>query len=205
VTDFRALLVQEPCWDTERPFVGGANAQVPGDCILQDREELILFCEWIERRRIRSYLEIGIWTGRLIAALHRIFCFDRVAACDPGLAVGFGLPLHLPPDAEVLWDRSDSPAYQSWRTTLGAIDLVFIDGDHSAAGVRRDYEINRASPHRFLAFHDIAGTNPATEGVRQLWHELDGFKLEIVRQYADHGLPDDATSGIGIWSATEQP
>lgn len=205
MTDFRALLVQEPCWDTERPFVGNASAEAPGDCILQDREELILFCEWIERRRIRSYLEIGIWTGRLIAALHRIFRFDRVAACDLGLAVGWGLPLHLPPDAKVLWDRSDSAAYQSWRTALGPIDLVFIDGDHSAAGVRRDFEINRACPHRFLAFHDIAGTNPATEGVRQLWHELEGFKLEIVRPYGAIGLSDDATTGIGIWSATERP
>ena len=199
--DFRAELAKEPCWGRRAEFLWRTRGAPLVDAMLQNREELILLCEWIEAHEIRSYLEVGIWTGRLVTTLQRLFCFERVAACDVGWAQRAGLPRHLPAEADFLEARSDSPEYLAWREAQPAFDLVLIDADHSYEAVKRDFELNRELPHRFLAFHDIANTHPAVVGVKQLWEELEGHKLELVRPLRCGAN----TMGIGIWSATEQP
>ncbi len=202
--DFRAALAQENCWDNTAEFLWRTQGVPAVDAILQNREELIPFLEWFEAKKIKSYLEIGTWTGRLVSVLHKLFDLDLVAACDLGWAQTLGLPLHLPDDVVFFAGNSHSEEYKRWRKNLGHIDLVFIDGDHSYEGVRRDYEINSSYPHRFLAFHDIVNPHPAIQGVGKLWRELDGYKLEIVRPHLDIGL-SESTMGIGIWSQTESP
>ena len=203
--DFRAALREETCWDagTEAVFVACGEPLV--DCILQSREELIGLCELIERYDVRSYLEIGIWTGRLVSALHRIFRFDLVAACDHGWAEQLGLAIQVPPETRFFRGESGSDGYRRWRADLGRVDLVLIDADHRYGAVQRDFAINRSFPHRFLAFHDIRGARPQTAGVRRFWDELDdGFKHEIVKPHPELGL-DHSIMGIGVWSATERP
>ncbi len=200
--NFRRELQHEPCWDRRAQALFEAHGEVVADIILQNREELIGLCEFIEAHRIRSYLEIGTWTGRLVRTLHRLFGFDRVAACDDGYARRFGLEIAVPEGTHYLEARSDSRAYQAWRERLGPIDLVFIDANHAYHAVRRDFEINRRFPHRFLAFHDITGASRATRGVRRFWEELDeGMKVEIIRPHRELGLAV-STMGIGIWSAS---
>ena len=72
--------------------------------------------------------------------------------------------------------------------------------NHSEKAVRRDFEINREFPHRFLAFHDILGTNRWTVGVKRFWDSLnEGHKQEICRPHAELGL-ETSTMGIGVWS-----
>lgn len=197
--NFNEELSRDKCWDstTQRAF---AAFEVPvDDCLLQTRDELVALCEWINEHDVRSYLEIGAWTGRLASTLHRLFSFDVVAVCDTGQAAEFGLPWHsASSEMRTFWGDSHSHEYEEWRECLGPIDLVFIDGDHSYAGVRRDFEINRKYRHRFLAFHDITGSNHCTLGVRDFWNELDGHKVEILRPHTEIGslVP---TMGIGIW------
>jgi hypothetical protein len=202
--DFRAELAGVRCWDRTTQAAFEARGEAVDDCMLQNREELIALCEFIEARGVRSYLEIGVWTGRLITTLHRLFDFELVAACDHGWARRFGLPLHLPGEARFFDGDSDSPGFSRFRTGLGLVDLVFIDANHGYRAVRRDFELNRAHPHRFLALHDITGATRHTAGVRRLWREIDeGGKLEIVRPHRELGL-DRSTMGIGIWSACER-
>jgi hypothetical protein len=85
----------------------------------------------------------------------------------------------------------------AWRRELGPIDLVLIDANHRYDAVKRDFEINRAFPHRFLALHDITGARRGTEGVARLWAELEGDKTEIVEP--------GSKMGIGVWSNRVQP
>lgn len=199
--DFAAEIAGERCWDAKAEFHWRTRGVPAVDALLQNRDEVVLLCEWIEHRGIRSYLEIGIWTGRLLSVLHRLFAFEKVAGCDLGSARALGLPVHVPAGAELLRADSHSREYLAWRERIGAFDLVLLDGDHSYEGVRRDFEINRALPHRFLAFHDIANSHPHLEGVRRLWGELGGYKLELVRP-----LPVSRwRMGIGIWSEREDP
>ena len=129
--DFREELKNDACWGptTEKLF---RETGVPSeDVLLQNREELIAFCEFLEEHNVRSYLEIGNWTGRLVTVLHRLFDFEKVAAADIGWAESIGLPFHIPEKAEFFLGDSHSDDYRRWRESLGHIDLVMIDGDHS--------------------------------------------------------------------------
>lgn len=202
--DFRHELRHDRCWDRATQAVYERCGEPLDDCILQNREELIALCEFIEARRVRSYLEIGIWTGRLVCALQRLFSFDRVAACDDGYARRHGLPIALPPGASYFEGDSASDAFRCWRESLRCVDLVFIDANHHYRAVRRDFEVNRAYPHRFLALHDVAGGTRHTRGVRRFWDELqEGEKLALLRPHREIGS-DRTTMGIGIWTASER-
>ncbi len=199
--DYRNALAEVRCWDAgvQRVFEERGEALV--DSALQNREELVALCEFIDQHDIRSWLEVGSWTGALTRCLHALFHFDRLAVCDDGWARRRGLEPSLPPEAELLVGDSGSESYARWRSSLGHVDLVFIDANHAYHAVRRDFEINRAHPHRFLAFHDITGANRHTTGVRRLWRELDhGWKRELLRPHLELGL-DHSVMGIGLWAS----
>ena len=201
--DFRAELCDTKCWDRHTQALLDATGEPAEACVLQNREELIGLCEVIEAANVRSYLEIGIWTGGLVSVLHQLFGFERVAACDDGYVETLGLEISVPNECRLFRGDSSSQAYQEWRAGLGHVDLVVIDANHSYGGVKRDFELNRRFPHRLLAFHDITGANRYTTGVRRFWEELDwGHKLEIVRPHPELGL-ETPTMGIGIWSESE--
>lgn len=196
--NYRHLIGDLKCWDEDshRALMSG---QPPLDCILQNREELIALCEWIELHQIRSFLEIGVWTGRLVSLLQRLFAFEKLAICDLGHAKGCGYQIHVPPEAQTFWGSSHSLAYLDWRSTLGSFDLVLIDGDHSYQGVREDFFTNIRFPHKYLAFHDILGANPLTVGVKQFWDELTGRKQSLILPNLEVPAPE-SRMGIGIWS-----
>lgn len=198
--DFAALLKDVRCWDAEVDANWFGKHILP-NCIVQKRPELIAFCEWIESKQISSYLEIGIWTGALLSTLQALFQFKKLAACDAGAAAYRGFPILIPPETHFLPCESHRIEYRAWRQQLGMMELVLIDGDHSYEGVKSDFEINSRYPHRFLVFHDIDNPEPQAQGVGQLWRELEGYKLEIIR----HEPQLISRMGIGIWSATEQP
>jgi len=202
--DFRRALEGYRCWDRECQELFERRGEAVVDAILQNRDELIGLCEFFEAQRVRSYLEIGIWTGGLVTALHEIFRFDLVAACDHGYARRFGLPVRVPSGARFFEGESASDEYRAWRRALGPIDFVLIDANHSFHAVRRDFEINRSFPQRFLALHDITGARRQTAGVARLWREMaGGSRTEIIRPHRELGL-DHSTMGIGIWSAGER-
>ena len=191
--DYDSALRDTRFWDADVERVYQAEGEPLVDCALQSRAEVVGLCRFIEAEQVRSYLEIGVWTGRLITALHGVFGFSRVAACDHGWAEQCGFSIAVPSDASFFRGDSDSPEFIAWRRSLGPIDLVLIDANHRYDAVRRDFEINRTHPHRFLALHDITGGRRGTEGVARLWSELVGHKTEIVEP--------GSKMGIGVWSA----
>ncbi|MFO8073634.1 MAG: class I SAM-dependent methyltransferase [Polyangia bacterium] len=199
--DFRAELAGIDLWDAACEAQLAERGEALVDRPLQSREELIDLCRLIERCGIRSYLEIGVWTGALVRLLHDLFDFELVAACDQGYAERFGLEVRLPPGARFFRGSSESAGYAEFRAELGSVDLVMIDADHSYRAVRADFERERRFQQRFVALHDITGARRQTAGVGRLWREISGgHKLEIVRPAAELGL-DHSLMGIGIWSS----
>lgn len=206
--DFRRELAADRCWDRQTEAQLERHGEPLDDCILQNREELIALCELCEQLEVRSYLEIGIWTGRLVSALQRLFRFELVCACDHGWAEQLGLPIALPPEARFFRGDSESEAYRRWRAELGPIDLVLIDANHAYHAVRRDFAINRGFEQRLIALHDITGATRPTTGVGRFWRELkasgEGYTVELIRPHRELGL-DHSRMGIGIWSARPLP
>jgi len=192
VRDYARALEGTRFWDAEVERTYETEGEPLVDCALQSSAEVVELCRFIEAEEIRSYLEIGIWTGRLVTALHRVFGFSRVAVCDHGWAEQCGFPISVPEGASFFRGDSGSDAFVAWRRELGPIDLVLIDANHHYRAVRRDFEIERAQPHRFLALHDITGARRGTEGVARLWSELEGNKTEIIAP--------GSKMGIGVWS-----
>lgn len=96
----------------------------------------------------------------------------------------------------VLGDSHDAFTVQRVTTALDGelVDLLFIDGDHTYAGVQEDYETYGAfvRPGGLIAFHDINADSDQFQDVEvaQFWTQLDGDKSEI----SVHG----EWGGIGI-------
>lgn len=196
--DYRELLKEEKFWDLSAERMLDRSKSPPVDAILQNREEIIALCQWIEMNNIRSYLEIGIWTGRLISALHRLFSFKSAACCDIGSAKFAGLSIELPKGVSFFEGNSRSPIYLNWRRKLGAVDLTFIDASHSFEDVKQDFEINMSFPHRFIALHGIAGSSLTGDEVKRFWAKLEGKKHEILLPHPEINS-EKPTMGIGIW------
>lgn len=200
-----AALAATRCWDAEVEAVYAATGVPRADAALQNRAELAGLLAFIDHHAIRSVLELGCWTGALSRCLHAAFPGLSLAVADDAYVEGLGLPWAPSPAAQVFRGRIGTPAYDAFRASLGAVDLVFIDADHRFAAVRADFERERALPHRFLALHDITGANRHTAGVGRWWRALPaGHTAALVRPMEELGRPW-SEMGIGFWSATEAP
>ncbi len=141
--------------------------------IWQRPDEFAEYLVWLSKRPpIRSYLEIGVESGgSFITTIEYLKRFHPL-----GLAIGVD-PWYSPTVQEyvcrtggVQFVRGTRYAPELGRLVddIGLLDLVLIDGDHSAEGVRADWQFAR-SRSRYIAFHDIAANIP---GIRSLWAEI---------------------------------
>ena len=74
----------------------------------------------------------------------------------------------------------------------GELDFLFIDGDHTYEGVKKDYEDYKkyVRPGGWIGFHDTKDTDfhrNANCRVDLLWNELQGEKVEFIDNTSDFG------------------
>jgi len=173
---------------------------------IQVRAELEVFLARVCELEPRSVLEIGTAYGGTLFALATAAHPDaHIASLDLPSPEGY------PPEREPLYRafaragqrldlvRADShlSATRDRIAALmgGALDLLFIDGDHTYEGVRRDWELYGPLVRSggLVAFHDIVpGSEAIVGGVPRFWAELRETMA------VDEIVDDQEQGGYGI-------
>lgn len=188
-------------------FNGGFSILRP----FQIRSEIIDFLEELDRKNPKNIIEIGTARGGTL------FLFTRVAAdnatlisidlMDKNCLGGYPLwkasffrsfahkeqKIHL-----IRADSHDIGTLNDVKGMLGEknVDLLFIDGDHSYAGVKRDFELYSPLVGKggIVAFHDIGQPKEGTHGVNIFWNEIkDQFNCREIIEDRNQGW-----AGIGL-------
>jgi predicted O-methyltransferase YrrM len=157
--------------------------------------EIITLLDTLAQDAPRRILEIGTAEGGTL------FLFTRIATPDATIVSvdldGNGYGVSYPARHQRLYRafardsqtlhlvRGDShdpgTVARIRRLLISSVDFLFIDGDHSYHGVRRDYELYSplVKPGGIIAFHDIVPAAPDRVG------EVPRFWAELRRAYSD--------------------
>jgi predicted O-methyltransferase YrrM len=198
------------------------NGSIPHDALLdycfsgplrpaQIREELQQLANEIAILRAERALEIGTCSGGTLFLLCRLAQRDAdIISVDlPGGPFGAGytwlqqivygrFPIG---NQRLLLLRADSHSGDTHATVVRELkgkplDYLFIDGDHSYAGVKRDFELYSPLVRSggLIAFHDIAKHTRDDCQVDRFWNEVKA-------SYAHREFIADANqgwAGIGV-------
>jgi predicted O-methyltransferase YrrM len=175
---------------------------------MQKPLELFKYLSLLRRARVARVMEIGtLWGGTFYAHCAVADTSGQLISIDsqPGdrwkamaarlerFARGRQVITCIHGDS-----HSDTAARQVDHALKGrSLDVLFLDGDHSLDGVKRDFDMYSplVRPGGIVALHDIDGDVPAGTGIPAFWRSLgDRFRTVafIDRRHGPRGL------GIGV-------
>ena len=180
--------------------------------IAQVKHEILMLLSSVRKMKPKYVLEIGTAGGGTL------FLFSRIASEDaiiisidlPEGVFGGGYPECKIPVYEsfasqsqriylIREDSHDTDTLRKVEAILGSnkLDFLFIDGDHTYPGVRKDFEMYSAYVREggMIAFHDIVpGLPEMVGGVPKFWKEIKNKYVhkEIVENWTQGGY------GIGL-------
>lgn len=178
----------------------------------QNEYELTAFLDFLRDHNVKTYAEVGAREGDTFHDVVEVLGGSVYAlAIDyPGALWGKSTTaVQLERcvqdlrargyDVEHILGDSKSDAVINFVETRAPFDAILIDGDHTYAGVKADWE-NYRGLARIVAFHDIVGdgqrekvTNRAVE-VPRLWAEIKETGLYETHEFVDEG----SAMGIGV-------
>jgi cephalosporin hydroxylase len=181
---------------------------------LQIKSEILQLARLAQARQPQVVVEIGTASGGTLfiwcATVHPT---ARIISIDlPGGVHGGGFPYWKTflyrrfakpgQSLSLLRGNSHAPAMlaQLKEVLFGApIDFLFIDGDHSYAGVKADFEMYSPLVRQggVIAFHDICVHPPELDcHVDQLWNELKQSPKYRASEFIEN--PRQGGYGIGV-------
>ncbi|WP_395750198.1 class I SAM-dependent methyltransferase [Prosthecobacter sp.] len=179
--------------------------------------EFISMIDWAMGIKPACVLEIGTAKGATLLAWCRIASKKIVSVDLPGGIHGGGYPaikqklyqefLFDRPEVSLTCIQDDSHSEQTRQQAEVALagmklDILFIDGDHSYKGVKRDFELwsPLVKSEGYVVFHDILRHKHVEKcEVDQLWTELK-VRFPFFEFVED---PDQGWGGIGIIKLTQ--
>lgn len=191
-------------------------------CAIQKRSELPEFIEFLTTIPLTNIAEIGVARGGTFAILAKLAAKDSLLVGIDKLAAqaqsAKDLLIRESPGQRIeLIDgvsSSDDTLQKLESALMGKkLDLLFIDGDHTYEGVKRDYALYEryVRPGGWIGFHDIIMHHQREwkrVSVHRLWAEIKVGKRhrEIMGENGDKdGLPRDfgPWGGIGLLQQPE--
>ncbi|MCB2214906.1 class I SAM-dependent methyltransferase [Desulfofustis glycolicus] len=189
-------------------FGGGGWMRVK---TLQLPSEITRLAEAVAAIKPRIILEIGTASGGT-ALIWAALASERVISCDL-IDMSRQRPLfsRFPPPGSscrviLLSGNSHDPSFRervAGELAGYQVDFLFIDGDHTEAGVTADYEDYRGfvRPGGLIAFHDILENQPLpTNQVYHLWKRLK--QRAPTEEFVTEG--NQSGFGIGLLHVPEQ-
>ncbi len=168
--------------------------------MIQVREEIEALVDFLRPPNLAHALEIGSESGGTFYLWCRMIRGYKISIDLPSGTSGSGIytdpkalaerkrkMLSWAPNVRlVTGDSHDLQTVCKVQSILKGdkLGLLFIDGDHSYEGVKRDYEMYRefVAPGGLIAFHDIIDSEYhriRSCYVAQFWEELEGQKIEF--------------------------
>jgi predicted O-methyltransferase YrrM len=179
---------------------------------MQIKEEILELLRILEKRKTKVILEIGTANGGTLFLFTRVVSEDAtIISIDlPGGKFGGGNPnWKIPrykafalPNQKIYLIRANSHEPDTLNTVKKIlngrkVDFLFIDGDHTYEGVKKDFEMYSSLVRKrsIIAFHDIVpGPEENVGEVPRFWQEIKmkNKYAEIVKDWNQGGY------GIGI-------
>ncbi|MCG3770221.1 MAG: hypothetical protein JW384_01364 [Nitrosomonadaceae bacterium] len=172
-----------------------------GYYIQQNPAEFADLLKALKGRAIQSYLQIGIAAGGAERLLSEHVGIRQLTVIDDGRHSKFRIWIDVNRPAleaqgvRVSQHIGDSHSQETRRFLARCgekFDLIGIDGDHSPAGVRMDWELIQPylEAGTLVWFHDIADTLlPAEQcGAKQVWDGVSKRHKVILETYRHCGI-----------------
>lgn len=171
--------------------------------MVQIPSEIAQLARAVKELRPKTILEIGTWRGGTLL-LWSSLASERVISCDiEDMRSRAPLYQAFPPPGSrcqvmLLSGDSHDPAFRrrvAEELAGRMVDFLFIDGDHTEAGVTADYYGYRkfVRPGGIIALHDIVERQPSpTNQVYHLWKRIK--QEAITQEFVD----DSRQCGYGI-------
>ncbi len=165
----------------------------------QKLSELAALLDMVALLAPDTILEIGGLRGGTVWAFAQVVPDARIVVVD-----NFFMDGRLEYAGRHILIQGDSHNPETLREVgaqCGAINLLFIDGDHSYAGVRQDFEMYAplVPPGGLVALHDVCVEQPLAvrdaHDVVPFWHQLQGVYGDASEIYAED---EGCWGGIGI-------
>jgi predicted O-methyltransferase YrrM len=156
----------------------------------QDKREIVDFMKLVEEITPETVIEVGTGAGGTLFLLTRASKPDAmlVTVDLPPSAVGIGYPkwkerlyLSFARDGQTIslvrGNSHEESTASLIREKLGnrQVDVLFIDGDHTYDGVKRDFDLYSPLVRKggIVAFHDIV-PHPIRKDIRvpEFWNEI---------------------------------
>jgi predicted O-methyltransferase YrrM len=162
--------------------------QYPAIAMQQHTSEFLELAELVRNLHCERILEIGTYRGGTLFVFSQLSQANATIVSVDFPTTRFGKVLRACQNAylpklvrrgqslSLLRANSHSPAtLATVKEKLQGknLDFLFIDGDHSYAGVRADFEMYSplVRPGGLVAFHDVAKVG-SQEEVHKLWNEI---------------------------------
>ena len=170
----------------------------------QNYEEIEAFSLFLEKLNVNNFLEIGTDQGGSFLIFNKLSRGIKISIDLPHSKYGLcnfdinNRNKALQTDKNVYLieaDSHDQETLTSVEKILNGkmLDFLFIDGDHSYNGVKRDFELysKLVKQNGVIAFHDI-NRSRTYEGellnVWEFWNSLKGDKIEFKSSHFSGGI-----------------